>query len=273
MSRRDLMRREVPEVTATSHPASAAARGQRAAAGVRLRARQCARRHHSDVARSRCSRPRRPPISRGRFRAGAIETITELLRALPKQIRKAFVPVPEHAARAAAEIDVDHKEFHAALAEWITRSSGVPMTVEEVAALPITDALRFNIRVVDLDGAVLAEGRDLLALKRGVRRVESRAIGRPCRTPCIAAGISAKCPRSRVVQRRGLRFTVYPTLRDHGDGVELAEAGSRPTRRSRCARPILRLAMLASAGAVQVRPQAIRRRPRHRAARPGIRTP
>jgi ATP-dependent helicase HrpA len=51
------------------------------------------------------------------------ETITEILRALPKPVRKAFVPVPEHAARAAAEIDAEHKDFHAALAEWITRTS------------------------------------------------------------------------------------------------------------------------------------------------------
>ena len=66
-----------------------------------------------------------------------VEKITELLRALPKQIRKAFVPVPEHAARAAAEIDADHKDFHAALAEWITRTSGVRSTAEELAALPM----------------------------------------------------------------------------------------------------------------------------------------
>ena len=52
-------------------------------------------------------------------------------------------------------------------------------------------------------------------------------------------------PTERVVQRRGLRFTVYPTLRDHGDGVELAEAGTAADAQESLRPAILRLALLA----------------------------
>jgi ATP-dependent helicase HrpA len=52
-------------------------------------------------------------------------------------------------------------------------------------------------------------------------------------------------PAHQVVQRRGLRFTVYPTLRDHGDGVELTEAGSAADAEESLRPAVLRLAILA----------------------------
>ena len=243
MSRSDLMRRDVPEVTATSHPDKLRLAGNelpleyafepgspRDGITVTLPQPLLATATPADFA---------TPIPGWR-----VETITELLRALPKQIRKAFIPVPEHAARAAAEIDADHKDFHAALASWITSSSGFPLTAEALAALPIADALRFNIRVVDLNGATLGEGRDLLALKRSSRRVETeRSGGRP--DTVHRRWDFGEVPAQQLVQRRGLRFTIYPTLRDHGDGVELTEAGSAADAEELLRPAILRLATLA----------------------------
>jgi ATP-dependent helicase HrpA len=243
MSRSDLMRRDVPEITAASHPDKMQLAGNelpleyifepgsaRDGITVTLPLPLLATATPADFA---------TPIPGWRM-----EAITELLRALPKPIRKAFVPVPEHAARAAAEIDIDHKDFQTALAQWIASSGGVAMTVEQLAALPISDALRFNIRVVDLSGAVLAEGRDLLALKRGIRRVEAERSGeRP--DSVHRRWDFGEVPMERVVQRRGLRFTVYPTLRDHGDGVELAEVGTVADAQESLRPAILRLALLA----------------------------
>ncbi len=245
MSRSDLMRRDVPEVTATSHPDKMRLAGNelpleyifepgsaRDGITVTLPLPLLATATPADFA---------TPIPGWRM-----ETITELLRALPKPIRKAFVPVPEHAARAAAEIDVDHKDFHAALAELDRElRAASALTAEQLAG---------------------AAHRGRLALQHSCRRPEWRAAGgrtRPARaearhstrrgasdraavrTRCIAAGISAKCPRQRVVQRRGLRFTVYPTLRDHGDGVELTEAGTAADAEESLRPAILRLALLA----------------------------
>jgi ATP-dependent helicase HrpA len=243
MSRSDLMRRDVPEVTATSHPDKIRLAGNelpleyvfepgstRDGITVTLPLPLLATATPADFA---------TPIPGWR-----IETITELLRALPKPVRKAFVPVPEHAARAAAQIDVDHKDFHTAFAEWISNTGGVAVTAEQLAALPVADALRPNIRVVDLGGTVLAEGRDLLALKRGIRRVEAeRSAGRP--DSVHRRWDFGEVPVERVVQRRGLRFTVYPTLRDHGDGIELGEAGTAADAEESLRPAILRLALLA----------------------------
>jgi len=175
-----------------------------------------------------------------------VETITQLLRSLPKQVRKAFVPVPEHAARAAAEID-ESKEFNAAVAEWITRVSGTAMTAEEVAALPLPEHLRVNFRVADLDGKTLAEGRDLAALKRSVREGEAKSGGAKATEH---GSIHRRWDFSELaveesVQRRGLRFSVFPTLRDRGDSVEVAEASTLIDAEGMLRSGVLRLAILA----------------------------
>lgn len=243
MSRRDLMRREVPEVTATSHPDLLHFAGNELPLEYAFEPG-----NPRDGITVTLPRPLLPTATPADFATPIpgwrVETITELLRALPKQVRKAFVPVPDNAARAAAEIDTGHKDFHAALADWITRSSGIPLTADDLAALPVQEALRINIRVVDLNGAVLAESRDLLALQRSARRVESeRAGGRP--DSVHRRWDFGEVPAQQIVQRRGLRFAVYPTLRDHGDGVELMEAGSAADAEDSLRPAVLRLAMLA----------------------------
>lgn len=178
------------------------------------------------------------------------ETITQLLRSLPKQIRKSFVPVPEHAARAAAEID-ESKEFNIAVAEWITRVGGTTVTAEEVAALPLPDHLRVNFRVADLDGKTLAEGRDLVALKRAVRQNEAQSQAKAGEPKPSQRGIIHRrwdfgdLAVEEAVERRGLRFSVYPTLRHKDDGVEVAEAATLVDAEGLLRAGVLRLAILA----------------------------
>src|SRR5512138_1803601 len=173
-----------------------------------------------------------------------LDLITELLRSLPKQIRKSFVPVPEFAARALAELD-ERKSFYAAMAEWIARNAGATVSEEELAALPMPDHLKFNVRIIDVKGNTIVQGRDLNALRRAVR-------GRDTKERAASAAASAHrswdfgvLPRERQVEQRGLRFTVYPTLRDRGDSVELAEARTFNEAEILLRSGILRLLVLA----------------------------
>jgi len=174
-----------------------------------------------------------------------VEKITAVLRALPKQIRKSLVPVPDHAVRAAAELD-RQSDFNTALATWISRATGETVTAEEVSRLPLPDYLRFNIRVVDLQGAKIAEGRDLGETRRSLR---SRGV-QPA-TSSQLTGVKHRrwefgsLPAEQMIERRGLRFAVYPTLRDRGDSVEIFEARSADEATQLLHGGVRRLAMLA----------------------------
>jgi ATP-dependent helicase HrpA len=101
-----------------------------------------------------------------------LEKIIALFRALPKAQRKLLVPVPDFAKAALEDLEVEaarlerHPGFHEWLAQWITQRVGSTISPLELASLPLPDYLRMNLRVVDPDDRVLAEGRDLLAIKR-----------------------------------------------------------------------------------------------------------
>ncbi len=243
MSRSDLLRRDTPEITSASHPDTLHVRGN-----------ELPLEYHFEPGEARdgitvtLPLPLLPNCTPADFSTPIPgwqnEKITQLLRSLPKPIRKAFVPVPEHAARAASVLAATKADFNTALAELIARESGTTLTADDVAALPVPEHLRFNIRIIDHTGAVLAEGRDLNALKR---RVRQREPGRPSEssTTTHRRWDFGELPFEQLIERRGLRFTAYPTLRDRGDGVELTETGNSADAQAMLRAAILRLTLLA----------------------------
>jgi ATP-dependent helicase HrpA len=174
-----------------------------------------------------------------------LEKITAVLRALPKQLRKAVVPVPQFAARALEELDT-RLDFPTAMARWLTGVAGTAVEPATIAELPVPDHLRFNIHVANLQGARIAQGRDLAAIRRTIRDRSSGPASVSSQTAKIYRSWDfGELPTEQVVERRGLRFTVYPSLRDRADGVELAEAKSRAEADAMLREGVLRLAILA----------------------------
>ncbi len=174
-----------------------------------------------------------------------LEKVTAALRALPKHLRKAVVPVPEFAARALNELETA-LDFPTALARWLTRVTGTAVEPQALTDLAVPEHLRMNIRVANLQGAQIAQGRDLVALRRALRdRAASPVQGVAAATKTHRSWDFDALPTEQVVERRGLRFTVYPTLRDRGDGVEVVEAKSRAEADAWLHDGVLRLATLA----------------------------
>jgi ATP-dependent helicase HrpA len=243
MTTRDLMRRDAPEVTPEEYPDTWPFEGNELPIQYRFEPGA-----PDDGATVIMPLPLLAAASAASFsapiRGWRVEKITQTLRGLPKAIRKAFVPVPDNAARAAAEIE-PRDEFNKALAEWITRTSGSGTTAEQLAALPLPQHLRLNVRVVDLQGAVLAEGRDLNELKRKVRRKDAGGVQVHGASATHRRWDFGSLAHQETVERRGLRFTVYPTLRDRGDGVEVVEALSAGEAEEMLRSGVLRLTMLA----------------------------
>jgi ATP-dependent helicase HrpA len=172
-----------------------------------------------------------------------LEKITAVLRALPKNLRKAVVPVPEFAARALAEIETN-VDFPAAIARWLTRVTGTAIEAETIAQLDVPDYLRMNIRIANLQGVQIAQGRDLVALRRGIRDRDTSQVMAANASRTFRSWEFGSLATEQTVERRGLRFTVYPTLHDRGDGVEVAEAKSRVEADAMLRAGVLRLAML-----------------------------
>ncbi len=149
------------------------------------------------------------------------EKIAELLRSLPKAIRRQIVPVTDQARAALESVTAGPlPPFHAWLAGWITARAGIPVKAADLAAAVLPDHLRLNIRVLDRT-TVLAEGRDLARLRRQVRGAAAQV------SPDIhRVWDFGELPPTRAVVRSGVSFTVWPALRDVGSGITLLEARS-----------------------------------------------
>ena len=161
-----------------------------------------------------------------------LEKVTALLRELPKNKRKQLVPVPEHARQALEELAVgetlDYEAlpgFYAALAQWVARRTASAVSPADLAALQLPEHLRLNVRVIDANDAILAEGRDLAALKRALRaRPVADAHTLVARQSTHRQWDFGDLPETRLVQRNGLQLQIYPTLQDLGQAVTSIEA-------------------------------------------------
>ncbi|MCB5275099.1 hypothetical protein BJG92_02640 [Arthrobacter sp. SO5] len=109
-----------------------------------------------------------------------VELVTALIKSLPKQIRKNFVPAPDVARQAVAALETDFDpaadELEASLELVLRRIRGqvVPPKSWNWDAVP--SHLRVSFRVVDSRGKVLDEGKDLPALQERLAPATRRAI-------------------------------------------------------------------------------------------------
>jgi ATP-dependent helicase HrpA len=178
-----------------------------------------------------------------------LEKVIAVLRELPKAQRKPLVPVPEHARRALEELTAARAAphgFYAGLAAWVSERIGVTVPAAGLAALQLPDWLRMNIRVIDAQDRVLAEGRDLTALRRKlpataatVRQVTGQS------TALHRHWDFGELPVNRRIERNGLLLTVYPAIEDRHGAIALVEARDPASAEELSRRGVTRLALLA----------------------------
>ena len=109
-----------------------------------------------------------------------VELVTALIKSLPKQVRKNFVPAPDVARQAVAALEADFDpaadELEPSLELVLRRIRGqvIPPGSWNWDAVP--SHLRVSFRVVDCRGKVLDEGKDLDALQERLAPATRRAI-------------------------------------------------------------------------------------------------
>ncbi len=178
------------------------------------------------------------------------ELVTELIRSLPKSLRREFVPAPDVAARVLPVLGEPAGPLLPALSAALARLTGTRVPVEAFDPTRLPEHLRPSFRITDPDGRVVGEGKDLAALQRRLAPAAQRSI--------------AEATRS--IERRGLRdwdlgelpLTVrtpgtggavqgHPALVDAGDSVDLRVLAS-PTAAAAATRAGLRRLLLLAVG-------------------------
>ena len=134
------------------------------------------------------------------------EKVVALIRALPKRLRRNFVPAPEFAGAVLTATRPGRGALTEVVRHELQRMTGVHLPADAWEDVELPAHLRMNFRVVDTEGRTVSEGRDLPALQG--------ELGAYAREQTGGA-------RSRW-ERGGLRRWDFDTLSEH---VEFTDAG------------------------------------------------
>jgi len=147
------------------------------------------------------------------------ELVTELIRSLPKELRRAFVPAPDTARAVVARLGEPHGDLLDALSTELGRIGGVQVPREAWDLSRLPEHLRMTFRVTD-DGRELAIGKDVGELRQRLRprlqQLLTEAAGGVIRTGLRDWTIGT-LPR---VITRG-QVTAYPALVDAKNGADV----------------------------------------------------
>lgn len=150
------------------------------------------------------------------------ELIEALVRGLPKRFRRVLIPIADTVETLVARIDPGAGPLIPVLRHELTELTGmvVPPGVLDLDALP--PHLRPRFRVVDADGEVLAEGKDLAQIKSRLVEQVRTAIGDVAH-PLEATGLTrwtiGPLPRRIVLGEAPHEVVAYPSLVDEGETV------------------------------------------------------
>ncbi|MEU8825905.1 ATP-dependent RNA helicase HrpA [Streptomyces sp. NPDC048636] len=175
---------------------------------------------------------------------------TELIRSLPKPVRRNYVPAPNYAKRFLESAVPLQEPLTAALGRELQRMVGVRIEPEDWDWSKVPDHLKITFRVVDERRRKLAEDRDLEALKQRLKPKTRAAISKAFETSKQSAGTEQRSGLTRwtigalsrtfETRRGGQPVKAYPALVDEGASVavrlfdteaEQREAMWRGTRR------------------------------------------
>ncbi|MFR9676381.1 ATP-dependent RNA helicase HrpA [Streptomyces sp. TR06-5] len=208
------------------------------------------------------------------------QLVTELIRSLPKPIRRNYVPAPNFAQRFLAlwETPPLGRPLTAVLAQELQRMVGVPVAQEDFDWKKVPDHLRITFRVTDEKRRKLAEDKDLETLRlrlkpktraalsqafesaarsRGARRGKAVPEGEQPAGGSNAAAVPelsqragltrwtvGTLPRTFETRRAGQPVKAYPALVDDGDSVSVQLFDSETEQRAAMWRGTRRLILL-----------------------------
>ncbi|GAB5451989.1 MAG: ATP-dependent RNA helicase HrpA [Halioglobus sp.] len=151
------------------------------------------------------------------------EKCVALVKALPKEKRKRLVPAPDYVDRALAELQPSDDDLLEALAARLSRLGNVALTRADWGDVQLDDYYLMNIRVVDAQGKLLAQGRDLHALIERFRADTQQSVSSAVPESPAREGLTRwdfeALPERFTFRQAGVDIVSWPALEDRGESV------------------------------------------------------
>lgn len=197
------------------------------------------------------------------------EKCIQLVKGLPKEKRKRLVPVPDYIDKALAQLlthpqqQPDNVDLLDSLSRCLASLGGVALDRDDWALEKLDDYYRMNVRVVDAQGRLLQQGRDLGELIERFRTDTRQSISSSEQNSPARDGLSrwdfGDLPGEWRFRQAGVDIVSYPALVDKGQTVAIELCDYPGEARLRHRLGVLRLLRLGNAQQVKyLRKQLLR---------------
>lgn len=179
------------------------------------------------------------------------EKYREYLKALPKKLRKAVVPVPDFARAAAERAEFGVGDPEQALRDAIRSMTGLDIPADAWEDFTPSAHLRMRFEIIDDNGEVVATGRDLDALRGELGQRAREAVTQAVDHDLTESGLTEWPDRDLskpvTLTHAGVKLEAEACLVDRGTHVDL-ELLDDPAAAARTHRQgVIRLVRLAAA--------------------------
>ncbi len=154
------------------------------------------------------------------------EKCTQLIKSLPKQYRRNFVPVPDYVEKVVPKLSPSSDSLISQLAKELRYLTGVTVPLEAWQEASVDPHLQINVRVVDAQGRALFESRNLdeIIERYGQEQVQVRAMESMEGTwgqEGITEWNFGELPREIKKKQAGVVIRMFPYVRDDRKSVSL----------------------------------------------------
>ena len=176
------------------------------------------------------------------------EKVIALIKSLPKDLRRNFVPAPDYADVCVERLDFGKGSLVESLGRLLNQITGIPVPGGAWDHGAIPEHLKMNVRVVDDDGKTVGLGRDVEALRRRFSGSARALFGELADERYHRDGIMSwdfdDLPERIEVNSGGMTLHGYPALVDRGDSVSLRVFDAREAAEAQMRFGVRRLFLL-----------------------------
>lgn len=153
------------------------------------------------------------------------EKLTALIKALPKALRKNFVPAPDFAKACCRSLTAGDEPLLSAFSTQLQRMTGTSVPDDAWVLHNLPAHLHMRFRIIDQEGEVLSAGRDLLQLRNQyLHHVEenlSSHVDNTFERDDLQRWNFGDLPEQVDVEQNGITMRGYPALAVEGNRIAL----------------------------------------------------
>ncbi|MDR2016637.1 MAG: ATP-dependent RNA helicase HrpA, partial [Burkholderiales bacterium] len=162
------------------------------------------------------------------------DKITWYFKALPKAQRNRLIPLPEAVTAFLEAMPFGEQSLSEALREWYEKNYGGKLDTDGWKDNDLPQHLRVSYDVIDADGKLLAQSRDLSQLRQelkemaqvGLRAGASEKHGPSLEKRGLVRWDFGELPETLALIHQGQKLVAYPALVDEEDSVALLLRGT-----------------------------------------------